>query len=129
MPCQGSQRRAWLRLVPEPERVLPVPVAALRDGRTEPAPESVRRERERLEAVILHGSAREWLRCLSDAASLAQRPVPAELRPAALTVAEVVRDHHRLLQGLSPWLSRRTRRERLALEQRVRVLRAELDAA
>ena len=95
----------------------------------EPAPESVRRERERFEAVILHGSAREWLRCLSDAASLAQRPVPAELRPAALTVAEVVRDHHRLLQGLSPWLSRRTRRERLALEQRVRVLRAELDAA
>jgi hypothetical protein len=44
-------------------------------------------------------------------------------------VAEVVRDHHRLLQGLSPWLAARTRRERLALEERVRVLRSELEAA
>jgi hypothetical protein len=118
-----------LRLVPEPERVLPEPVAALRDGRAVPAPESVRRERAQLESAILHGSARDWLSCLSDAAALASRPVPAELRPAALTVAEVVRDHHRLLQGLSPWLSMRTRRERLLLEDRVRVLRAELDIA
>ena len=129
MPCQGSQRQAWLRLVPEPERVLPEPVASLRDGRPSPAPESVGRERERIEGVILHGSARDWLDYLSDAAGLAQRPVPVELAPAALTVAEVVRDHHRLLQGLSPWLSMRTRRERLALEERVRVLRAELEVA
>ncbi|MFN8168183.1 MAG: hypothetical protein U0S36_05310 [Candidatus Nanopelagicales bacterium] len=118
-----------MRLVPEPERVLPEPVASLRDGLVAPTPESVRRERDRLEAAILHGSARDWLRCLSDAAALALRPVPGELRPAALTVAEVVRDHHRLLQGLSPWLSVRTRRERLALEERVRELRADLETA
>jgi hypothetical protein len=118
-----------LRLVPEPERVLPEPVASLREGRAVPAPDSVRREHERIESVILHGSARDWLRYLSEAAQLAQRPVPRELAPAALTVAEVVRDHHRLLQGLSPWLSMRTTRERVALEARVRDLRAELDAA
>jgi hypothetical protein len=49
-----------------------------------------------------------------------------ELRPSALLCAEVVRDHHRLLQGLSPWLSMRTRRERVELEERVRALRQEL---
>jgi hypothetical protein len=129
MPCQGSQRTAWLRLVAEPERVLPEPVASLREGRVPAEPDGVRRERERLEAVVLHGRARDWLRYLSEAAWLARRPVEPALRPAALTVAEVVRDHHRLLQGLSPLLSARTRRERLALEERVRVLRAELEAA
>lgn len=129
MPCQGSQRQAWLRLVPEPERVLPEPVASLRDRVLVPSPDSVRRERERLEDAILHGSARDWLRRLSDAAALALGPVREDLRPAALVVAEVVRDHHRLLQGLSPWLSVRTRRERIALEDRVRELRSQLEAA
>jgi hypothetical protein len=118
-----------LRLVPEPERVLPEPVASLREGRSAPSSDSVRLERERIESVVLHGSARDWLGYLSGAAALALRPVTIELAPSALTVAEVVRDHHRLLQGLSPWLSMRTRSERLALEERVRVLRAELEVA
>ena len=124
MPCQGSQRGAWLRLVPEPERCCRSRSRPCARGLAA-CPESVRRERERLESVVLNGTARDWLRYLSDAAALALRPSPPELGPAALTVAEVVRDHHRLLQGLSPWLAARTRRERLALEERVRSLRAE----
>jgi hypothetical protein len=111
--------------VPEPERALPEPVAALREGRVAPSREGVQREQARLEQVILHGSAGDWLRQLSSYVALVRRPVEADLRPAALTVAEVVRDHHRLLQGLSPWLSARTRRERLELEDLVRRLRSE----
>ena len=126
MSCQGSQRLAWLRLVPEPEQVLPRPVAALRTGAAGPAEAAVAAEGRAIEQVVLHGSATSWLRYLSDVALLVREPVPAELRPAALVCAEVVRDHHRLLQGLSPWLSLRTRRERLELERRVRELRAAL---
>jgi hypothetical protein len=123
MLCQGSQRQAWLRLVPEPERLLPVPVAALRTGAPEPAEESVSAEAARLESVILHGSARDWLGYLSGVVVLVTGPFDPDLRPHALLAAEVVRDHHRLLQGLSPWLSLRTRGERLQLERVVADLR------
>ena len=126
MSCQGSQRLAWLRLVPEPEQVLPRPVAALRTGEADPTRSAITAEGKAIEQVVLHGSATSWLRYLSDVTRLVREPLAPELRPAALTCAEVVRDHHRLLQGLSPWLSMRTRRERLELERRVRQLRAEL---
>jgi hypothetical protein len=126
MSCQGSQRLAWLRLVPEPEQVLPRPVAALRTGAVDPAGPAVTAESSAIERVVLHGSATSWLRYLSDVARLVREPVAPQLRPAALTCAEVVRDHHRLLTGLSPWLSMRTRRERLELERRVCELRDEL---
>jgi hypothetical protein len=127
MSCQGSQRLAWLRLVPEPEQVLPRPVASLRTGAADPAESAINAEGRAIEQVVLHGSATSWLRYLSDVARLVRDPVVPELRPAALTCAEVVRDHHRLLMGLSPWLSMRTRRERLELERRVLQLRDELD--
>ncbi len=126
MSCQGSQRQAWLRLVPEPEQVLPGPVAALRNATAAPDLAAVTAEAKAIERVVLHGSATTWLRYLSGVAQLVRDPVPPDLRLSALTCAEVVRDHHRLLQGLSPWLSLRTRRERLELEQRVRELRAGL---
>jgi hypothetical protein len=113
--------------VPEPERVLPVPTAALRTGTVDPEPLAVAQESARLEHLILRGSAASWLRHLSDVTRLTRGPMAPELRPSALLCAEVVRDHHRLLQGLSPWLSMRTRRERLELEERVRALRLELD--
>jgi hypothetical protein len=112
--------------VPEPEQVLPGPVAALRNATAAPDLAAVTAEAKAIERVVLHGSATTWLRYLSGVAQLVRDPVPPDLRLSALTCAEVVRDHHRLLQGLSPWLSLRTRRERLELEQRVRELRAGL---
>jgi len=124
MWCQASPGRAWLRLVPEPERLLPRAVAALRTGTPEPSRRAVETEHRRFQAVLVHETQPGWLALLSDVARLAAHPVPAALQPDALLAAEVVRDHHRLLIEQSPALAWRTRRDRARLEQLVRRLRA-----
>ena len=56
MLCQPSHRLAWLRLVPEPERLLPRALAALRHADPEPADAAVEAERDRLESIVLRGA-------------------------------------------------------------------------
>ena len=125
MRCQGSQRDSWLRLIPEPERLLPAAVAALRIGSPTPTSTAVEFEMDHMERLILHGDGVAWLRYLDSAVELASRPVGEELSSDALLVAEVVRDHHRLLIGVSPSLAHRSRAAQGAAEMLVLRLRQE----
>ena len=95
------QRLRWLGLTAEPERDLPSALAALRAGGP-PAAASVLVERRNAERVVLRGNERSWLRYLHGAAELVPDRPPADpqLRAAAVVVAEVVLNHHRLLAGL-----------------------------
>lgn len=92
----ADRRLLWLALTPEPERELPAAVARLRRRRD---PEA---ERRRIERLVLRGTQRAWLRYLSEVAaevSAAAADPDADV-PAALTAAEVVLEHHRMLIGL-----------------------------
>lgn len=123
MLCQGSQRDSWLRLAPEPERVLPPVLAALRTGEPDPTATQISTERQRLESLVLHGNANAWLTYLSEAASLATSSEHnPRVRVEALIAAEVVRDHHRLLLGISPQWAKRSAGECEAMEQLARRL-------
>ncbi|MET9958502.1 hypothetical protein ABZ128_05340 [Streptomyces sp. NPDC006326] len=123
----GRPRLDWLGLTPEPERELPVAVAALRAS-------SAAAERRRVERLVLRGSRHTWLRYLAEVTELvtavAARAGGADgLRPrdraAALLAAEVVLDHHRMLIGLPGPGYGRTARDRTALEGAVRALRTD----
>lgn len=100
---QHRARLAWLALTPEPERELPAIVAALRTRTAPPPLPDLAAEKRRMEQLVLHGSARSWLRYLAEVAGLIRtamaRGQPDELAYAALA-AEVLLDHHRLLIGL-----------------------------
>ena len=101
----------WLSLTPEPERELPTAIAALRAGGPPAAPD-VARERERAEALVLHGSEAGYVQWLAEAAWLAAQPA-AGRDPALAEAAEVVRDvvsnQAGLLLGLRDRRARRAR--------------------
>ncbi|MFF3326727.1 hypothetical protein [Streptomyces sp. NPDC002889] len=125
----GRRSLVWLGLTPEPERELPLTVAALRTraphaAATPPAPAAA--ERRRVERLILHGSERSWLRYLAEVTdlvtSVADGSSPGDRR-AALAAGEVVLDHHRMLIGLPGSGYSRTAGDRIALEGAIRALR------
>ena len=66
------KRASWLSITPEPERELPEAVATLSCGGVPPA-DAVARERARLERLVLHGSARQWLAYLHGVVELIDR--------------------------------------------------------
>ncbi|MEV6583178.1 hypothetical protein AB0M92_34040 [Streptomyces sp. NPDC051582] len=149
----GRRRLDWLGLTPEPERELPVAVAALRAsspaspspppgarapaGKTpgespgetpvEPAAtELAAAERRRVERLVLRGSRHGWLRYLAEVTDLVTSVAEGSRpgdRAAALLAAEVVLDHHRMLIGLPGAGYGRTAEDRTALENAVRTLR------
>ncbi|MFD5618901.1 hypothetical protein [Streptomyces yangpuensis] len=147
----GRRRLDWLGLTPEPERELPVAVAALRASgdRTAETPvpgtrthgtrtpgtrtpgtrtteELAAAERRRVERLVLRGSRHSWLRYLAEITDLVTS-VAAGTRTgdpaAALLAGEVVLDHHRMLIGLPGPGYGRTAADRTALESAVRALR------
>lgn len=134
----GRRRLDWLGLTPEPERELPVAVAALRapspaspspsppPQAPAPAAELAAAERRRVERLVLRGSRHGWLRYLAEVTelvtSVAEGSRPGD-RAAALLAAEVVLDHHRMLIGLPGTGYGRTAADRAALESAVRTLR------
>ncbi|MFE2550134.1 hypothetical protein ACFXGI_16495 [Streptomyces sp. NPDC059355] len=142
----GRRRLDWLGLTPEPERELPLAVAALRAPPPaspslppeapapagEPAAEDpaaadpAAAERRRVERLVLRGSRHGWLRYLAEVTelvtSVAEGSRPGD-RAAALLAAEVVLDHHRMLIGLPGTGYGRTAEDRTALENAVRTLR------
>ncbi|MFG2758572.1 hypothetical protein [Streptomyces wuyuanensis] len=126
----GRRSLVWLGLTPEPERELPLAVAALRT-RARVAGATVRdpaaSERRRVERLILHGSERSWLRYLAEVTdlvtSVADGTSTGDPR-AALVAGEVVLDHHRMLIGLPGAAYDRTAQDRSTLETAVRTLRA-----
>ncbi|MFE7773788.1 hypothetical protein ACFU5O_07805 [Streptomyces sp. NPDC057445] len=131
----GHRRLVWLGLTPEPERELPLTVAALRNRAPHTAvapPELAAAERRRVERLILHGNERGWLRYLAEVTELVTA-VAAGTRPgdprAALIAGEVVLDHHRMLIGLPGSGYGRTSADRSALETAVRTLRDAAPAA
>jgi hypothetical protein len=107
---------AWLGLTPEPERSLPELLAYLKD---DPSASTISTEQGRVTDLVLRGTGRRWLRYLDEAAELAlgvadgRRDGDAEL---ALTVAQVVLEHDRMLIGLpgSAYYRTAERRRRLA---------------
>jgi hypothetical protein len=84
-------RHAWLSITPEPERELPVAVAALRPGG------SVDVERRRVERLVLRGSRRAWNGYLAEAARPARDAPPGEARSVVL---DVIDNHDNLKLGL-----------------------------
>ncbi|MFD4240933.1 hypothetical protein ACFWP3_04925 [Streptomyces sp. NPDC058525] len=127
----GRRRLDWLGLTPEPERELPLAVAALRTssrGAPSRSPEDLAAaERRRVEHLILRGSRHSWLRYLAEVTDLVTG-VAAGSRAgdpsAALLAGEVVLDHHRMLIGLPGPGYGRTAQDRGALESAVRTLRS-----
>ncbi len=114
------KRASWLSITPEPERELPEAVATLSCGGAPPA-DAVVRERERVERLVLRGSARQWLAYLHEVVELIERSnasadqseVVARARARA---SAVISNHHNLLLALpgraADWTA--ADRERLA---------------
>ena len=101
----GRHRLAWLGVTPEPERELPTAVAALRAagaGRRATWADADA-ERCRVEALVLRGTQRAWLRYLGEVTELVHRGCvhsdPA-IRVTARQAGAVVLDHHLMLIGL-----------------------------
>jgi hypothetical protein len=95
-------REAWLSLTPEPERDLPLAIAALRAGRR-PSAAEVEAERERAEGLVLRGNRRRWLSWLNEGLELAERPEvqgDPHLVEAKELLLDVIENHHALEQGL-----------------------------
>lgn len=119
MHTRSAGATAWLGLTPEPERSLPELLAHLRDDPRGSLMAAVHTEQNRVSDLVLRGTGRRWLRYLDRAAALAMdvadgtRDGDAEL---ALTVAQVVLEHDRMLIGLPGDAYHRTadRRRRLA---------------
>jgi hypothetical protein len=148
----GRHRKhvVWLGLTPEPERELPVAVAALRQAAARrKAPAAVDSvapvhsdsaaaawqdaEVARIERLILHGTQRGWLRYLAEVTALITRAA-AERRDEtstrlALHAAETVLDHHRMLIGLPGPAYERVAAERDALAATVTGLRERLTSS
>jgi hypothetical protein len=123
----GRRRLAWLALTPEPERELPRALAVLRGGGAPRAEES---ERRRIERLVLHGTRRGWLRYLARVADVvgAAATDPAADPAAALTAAEVVLEHHRMLIGLPGPGYEDAAGVRHEVERAVAALRARVDS-
>ena len=121
---RSTAATAWLGLTPEPERSLPELLAYLHES-------SVRSEQSRVTNLVLRGTGRRWLRYLDQAAELAldvaagSRDGDAEL---ALTVAQVVLEHDRMLIGLPGSAYYRTAERRQRLAQAIPVLEARIGA-
>lgn len=117
MSRRSAKRDAWLSVTPKPETELPATVATLRAGGS-PTLEGLRRERERIERLVLHGSERSWLAYLSEVVGLIGRSGAAAVEPAREAAADVVLNHHQLLLGLPGDAAERTaaKRELLATD-------------
>jgi hypothetical protein len=85
----------WLSVTPEPERLLPGAVAALRGGST-----SVEGERRAIERLVRRGRLRDWLAYRDRALELAGRNEDPQLADAADLTVEVIDNHDNLLRGL-----------------------------
>ena len=97
-----SAREAWLSLTPEPERDLPLAIAALRAG-GRPTAAEVEAERKRAEGLVLRGNRKRWLAWLNEGLELAERPEverDAQLAEARELLLDVIENHHALEQGL-----------------------------
>jgi hypothetical protein len=119
---------AWLGLTPEPERSLPELLAYLQD---EPSESAISIEQGRVTDLVLRGTGRSWLQYLDAAAELAfgvadgSRDGDAEF---ALTVAQVVLEHDRMLIGLPGSAYYRTAERRRRLAAAIPVLEARIDS-
>jgi hypothetical protein len=115
---------AWLGLTPEPERSLPELLAALHDS-------ALGSEQVRVADLVLRGTGRRWLRYLDEAAGLAlgvadgSRDGDAAM---ALTVAQVVLEHDRMLIGLPGDAYHRTADRRRRLAAAIPVLEARIES-
>jgi hypothetical protein len=107
-------REAWLSLTPEPERDLPVALAALRAG-GKPSAAEVEIERKRAEGLVLRGNRKRWLAWLNEGLELAEKHAGAssasrpgapgvegdtQLNEARELLLDVIENHHALEQGL-----------------------------
>ncbi|MFJ6782723.1 hypothetical protein [Streptomyces yangpuensis] len=127
----GRRRLDWLGLTPEPERELPLAVAALRasgdrTAGTPTAEELAAAERRRVERLVLRGTRHSWLRYLAEVTDLVTGVATGTRTgdpAAALLAGEVVLDHHRMLIGLPGPGYGRTAADRTALESAVHALR------
>ncbi|MBM3666893.1 MAG: hypothetical protein FJW90_05335 [Actinobacteria bacterium] len=92
---------AWLSLTPEPERDLPVAIAALR-AEGEPSPDQIAHERARAEALVLRGNRRRWVAWLREATELADSREERDPRVTAARelVLDVIDNHDALELGL-----------------------------
>lgn len=120
----GDRRLLWLALTPEPERELPSVMARLRG---DPSPEA---ERRRIERLVLRGTQRAWLGYLGGIAAEVRAAAadPGTDVTAALTAAEVVLEHHRMLIGLPGRGYEAAAGAREELERASAELRARADA-
>jgi hypothetical protein len=99
------KRASWLSITPEPERELPEVIATLL-CRGVPSADAVARERDRIERLVLHGSARRWLAYLHEVVALLDSSgadaehsvVVARARARGIAV---ISNHHNLLLALS----------------------------
>jgi hypothetical protein len=111
-------RDAWLSLTPEPERELPVSVAALRAGDRAGA-EAVELERARIERLVVRARRGAWLAYLGEVVELIERTGQSRdpsVRHARAVALEVVRNHHGLLLGVPGRAADQTASERLKLD-------------
>jgi hypothetical protein len=117
---RSGSRLVWLGLTPEPERELPVAVAALRAHRADPAATDIDlrpwidAEARRIDSLIMHGTQRSWLRYLSEVTALVTT-ADTENPTTVLHAAETVLEHHRMLIGLPGSAYERVTRDRKAL--------------
>jgi hypothetical protein len=96
------RRSTWLSVTPEPERELPEAVATLVLGRRPPTA-AVAREAARVEALVLRGRQRSWLRYLRDVVDLIERRADVgdpDVGAARALAAAVIVNHHNLLLAL-----------------------------
>ncbi|WP_133251009.1 hypothetical protein [Mycobacterium montefiorense] len=115
---------AWLGLTPEPEQSLPELLGFLKDEST------LSRERSDVTRLILRGTSRRWLRYLDRAAQVALDVAGGNRQgdPAlALSVAQVVLEHDRMLIGLSGNAYYRTTERRKRLAAAIPVLKARIN--
>lgn len=129
MHTRSAASTAWLGLTPEPERSLPELLAHLRDDRSAAG---LRSEQNRVSNLVLRGTGRRWLRYLDRAAGLAldvadgRRDGDAEL---ALTVAQLVLEHDRMLIGLPGNAYYRTAERRRRLAEAIAALQARFEGS
>ena len=128
MHTRFDSATAWLGLTPEPERSLPELLAYLQD---DPSESAISTEQGRVTDLVLRGTGRRWLQYLDEAVELALGVADgsgdgdAEL---ALTVAQVVLEHDRMLIGLPGSAYYRTAERRRRLAAAIPVLEARIDS-